>query len=255
MAQSSSTHAARILVVEDEPSIRQGLCDVLAFRGYSVQATDNGRDALRRALGACGRVATGAPAAPPTNARRARFTVEPFDLILLDVMLPELDGYSVCRALREDGEECPILMLTAKGSEEDVLEGFAAGADDYVTKPFSVRELLARVQVLLKRHNRVLEETFRAEPFDVLPDRGIVRKGETEIALTLLEIRVLRILTQNRGRIVSRRTLLREAWNLNHPEQIETRTVEVNIGKLRRKLGSDGSLHLETVRGQGYRWR
>ncbi len=228
MAQPGA--APRILVVEDESSIRQGLCDVLAFRGYAVEAAENGRDALTRG------------------------SADGIDLILLDIMLPELDGYSVCAQLREAGQQAPILMLTAKGAEEDVLRGFEAGADDYVTKPFSVRELLARVQVLLKRHTRARTEAFRAEPFEVDPSRGVASQGGEEVALTPREVGILRLLAEDPGRIISRRTLLREVWNMNNADQVETRTVDVHIAKLRKKLGAAGAAYLETVRGQGYRW-
>lgn len=228
---SSPERSARVLVVEDEASIRQGLADVLTFRGYRVEAVDSGPEALRRASGSA------------------------FDLVLLDVMLPELDGYSVCRRLREAGDQSPVLMLTAKGSEEDVLRGFEVGADDYVTKPFSVRELLARVQVLLRRHRRAEEEVFAAPPFEIHPDRGWACLGQERIELSPREVGILRLLAEDPGRIISRRTLLRQVWNMSAADAVETRTVDVHIAKLRRKLGSQGAQHLETARGQGYRWR
>ena len=219
-----------MLVVEDERAIRQGLMDVLTFRGYQVTAVDSGRVALEE------------------------MEASSFDLVVLDIMLPELDGYSVCRQLREDGRQCPVLMLTAKGSEEDILAGFEAGADDYVTKPFSVRELLARVQALLKRQRLAENDVFRAGPLEVRPDRGVASHGSQQIELSVREVRILRILTEDPGRIVSRRTLLREVWNMKNPDRVETRTVDVHVAKLRKKLGTHGAHLLETVRGQGYRW-
>jgi DNA-binding response OmpR family regulator len=219
----------RVLVVEDEPSIRVGLCDVLRFRGYAVESAEDGAAALACALD-----------------RR-------FDLIVLDLMLPKLDGFQVCARLREHGRELPILMLTAKGAEDDVLRGFEVGADDYVTKPFSVRELLARVQVLVKRSGRAPGECFQAGPFEIDPGRSVARCEQLEVQLTAREIRILRLLAAEPGRIVSRRALLRDGWDMNNAEQVETRTVDVHIAKLRKKLGKQADQLVETVRGQGYR--
>jgi two-component system response regulator RegX3 len=219
----------RVLVVEDELSIRQGLCDVLTFRGYRVDAAADGRSALEQV------------------ARQS------FDLILLDVMLPEVDGFAVCAAIRAEGREVPIVMLTAKGSEEDILRGFELGADDYVTKPFSVRQLLARVQALLKRAGRLATESFRVGPFEVQPEHALAKSTETSVELSAKEVQILRLLSEEPGRIVSRRTLLREVWEMNNVENVETRTVDMHIAKLRKKLGDDAATLIETVRGQGYR--
>jgi len=226
---SASAHAPHILVVEDEPSIRQGLLDVLVFRGYRTSAAVDGKQALRTA----------------TSAR--------FDLVLLDVMLPEVDGFTVCEELRRTQQELPILLLTAKNSEEDVLRGFEAGADDYVTKPFSVRQLLARVQALLKRSRKPGAEGFRVGPFEVNPEHALLKGEASEVELSQKEVEILRLLAEEPGRIVSRRVLLREVWGMHNAELVETRTVDVHIGKLRKKLGSHGVELLETVRGQGYR--
>jgi two-component system response regulator RegX3 len=227
--ERSAGRTPRVLVVEDEPSIQRGLCDVLAFRGFRVEAVDNGRRALELLTG------------------------EEFDLVLLDVMLPELDGFSVCRELRARGKQAPVLMLTAKGAEEDVLRGFESGVDDYVTKPFSVRELLARVHALLKRAGRLSTERFRAGPFEIHPEHGRARSEQLEIELSSKEIQILRLLAEEPGRIVGRRVLLREVWGMSNVENVETRTVDVHIAKLRKKLGSEGEDLVETVRGQGYR--
>jgi DNA-binding response OmpR family regulator len=229
--EKAAARPAHILVVEDEPSIRQGLCDVLTFRGYGVESAENGRDAL------------------------LEVEQSAFDLIVLDIMLPELDGLSVCESLRSAGREVPVLMLTAKGDEQDVLRGFEVGADDYVTKPFSVRELLARVQALLKRSSRVSADAFRAGPFEVLPERGCARTSQGEVELSAREVAILRLLASDPGRIISRRTLLRDVWGMSNAGAVETRTVDVHIAKLRKKLGPEGAHLLETVRGQGYRWR
>jgi DNA-binding response OmpR family regulator len=219
----------KVLVVEDEESIRRGLCDVLTFRGYQVSWQGDGPGALAAALGG------------------------DFALIVLDVMLPGLDGFSVCRALRQRGERAAVLMLTAKGAEEDVLDGFEAGADDYVTKPFSVREVLARVSALARRSGVRPSESFTFGALTVDPARSVARDAEGhDVELSAREVRMLALLVRDAGRIVSRSLLLREVWDVRDPERLETRTVDVHMAKLRKKLGREGAL-LETVRGQGYR--
>jgi DNA-binding response OmpR family regulator len=215
--------------VEDEPSIQRGLCDVLTFRGYRTLAVESGQRALEL------------------------LTTESFALVLLDVMLPELDGFSVCRELRARGNQVPVLMLTAKGGEDDVLRGFEAGADDYVSKPFSVRQLVARVQALLKRSGKLNDERFRFGPFEVDPERGRGSAAELEVELSPKEVHILRLLAEEPGRIVGRRALLREVWGMANVEAVETRTVYVHIAKLRKKLGRHGDALVQTVRGQGYR--
>ena len=175
-----------------------------------------------------------------------------FDLIVLDIMLPVLDGFSVCERLRAVGQQMPILMLTAKGDEDDVVRGFEAGANDYVIKPFGVRELTARLDALLRRSPRAPVEKFRIGPLEVDAVSGEARAGDDCFELTPREVLLLKLLALDRNRIVSRRTLLREAWDMTHADQVETRTVDVHIAKLRKKLGRYGEL-IETVRGQGYR--
>ena len=219
----------RVLVVEDEESIARGLCDVLSFRGYAVESVTDGLSALHTC------------------------STQRFDLLLLDVMLPELDGLRVCQELRERGVQLPIVMLTAKGSEDDIVRGFEAGADDYVTKPFSVRELLARVHARLARSSKAASETFHAGAFEIDPARSAARCDDTEVALTKREVMILKLLAEEPGRIVSRRVLLREAWEMNNSDQVETRTVDMHIAKLRKKLGKRAEGLVETVRGQGYR--
>jgi DNA-binding response OmpR family regulator len=153
--------------------------------------------------------------------------------------------------LRKQGNQLPIVMLTAKGSEDDILRGFELGADDYVTKPFSVRELLARVQAVRKRVQRNPSERFMVGPYAIEPARSMAFREGEEIELSAREVRILRLLSEDAGHIVSRRRLLREAWDMNNADQVETRTVDMHIAKLRKKIGGDGLI--ETVRGQGYR--
>ena len=223
----------RILVVEDEIAIQRGLCDVLAYHGYEPTGVDDGEAGLREGLSGS------------------------FDLVVLDVMLPSMSGFEVCEELRAVERELPILMLTARGSEEDVLRGFRAGADDYVTKPFSISELVARVEALLRRTTRRAEpprEAFDFGPFRVDPEqRSMARDGSSE-DLTQREVQLLSVLARERGRIVSRRALLAEVWELGCAERIETRTVDMHIAKLRRKLGGDGHALIATIRGEGYRF-
>jgi two-component system response regulator RegX3 len=221
-----------ILVVEDEPAIRTGLCDVLAYHGHAPDGVDSGEEGLRRALGT------------------------PYALVLLDVMLPGKSGFDVCRELRAARPAQAILMLTARGAEADVLEGFRCGADDYLTKPFSVAELVARVEALLRRTGAVAVDPspFAFGAWHVDPAaRSAVRDGVT-IALSSREVELLGLLARERGRIVSRRRLLTEVWRLEHADGIETRTVDVHVAKLRKKLGVDDRDPIETVRGEGYRF-
>lgn len=223
----------RILVVEDELAIQRGLCDVLAYRGYAPTGVANGEDGLREGL------AGG------------------FDLVLLDVMLPGRSGFDVCTALRSHDPRLPILMLTARGAEEDVLRGFRCGSDDYVTKPFSVAELMARVEALLRRSERgeprAVAEPFAFGDWQIDPERLAASNGGDPIELSRREIEILALLAGERGRIVSRRRLLSDVWGMGSPERIETRTVDMHIAKLRKKLGAEGPRLIETVRGEGYR--
>jgi len=221
-----------ILVVEDEEAIRRGVCDVMAFRGHLPTGVATGDEGLRQGM-------------------------DPrFELVILDVMLPGRSGFDVCIELRAARPQLPILMLTARGSEEDVLRGFACGSDDYVTKPFSVAELVARVEALLRRTGklarakpapfavgawRVDPETLRAE-----------REGES-VGLSRLEFDLLALLARESGRIVSRRMLLQEVWGYDTPERVETRTIDVHVANLRKRLGDEGRRRIETVRGEGYR--
>ena len=221
----------RILVVEDEESIRVGLCDLLVYHGYAPTAVSTGEEGLDRGLS------------------------EAFHLIVLDIMLPGLSGLDVCRRLRETVPRVPILMLTARGSEDDVVEGLQAGADDYVTKPFSLRELMARVEALLRRSGRLRREAeFAFGPWTVDVEGMRAVRGASSIALTRREVDLLALFLREAGRVVSRRTLLAEVWGLSNVDEIETRTVDVHIAKLRKKIDTPGRPSwIETVRGAGYR--
>ena len=223
---------AAILVVEDELAIQRGLCDVLAFHGYRPTGVGSGEEGLRE--GRSGQYA----------------------LVILDIMLPGMNGFDVCEQLRAELRRLPILMLTALGAEDDVLRGFRCGSDDYVTKPFGVSELLARVEALLRRSGRLAqpcEEAFEIGEWRIDAAERMARSGETATPLSRREVEMLALFAREKGRIVSRRTLLAEVWGFDAPERIETRTVDMHVAKLRKKLGEAREL-IETVRGEGYRF-
>ncbi len=222
--------AGRILVVEDEESIGQGLCDVLTFRGHDVTWAKDGLEARREGAASV------------------------FDLVLLDIMLPGVDGFTLCGEFRAAEMKAGIIMLTAKGSEEDILRGFAVGADDYVTKPFSLKLLLARVDAVLGRSLPDAEASFLVGTVAVDPAQARATTGAVSVELSARELALLRLFSIEAGRIVSRRVLLREVWEMQNPAALETRTVDVHIGKLRKKLSALGSDTIESVRGQGYRY-
>ncbi len=225
-----SKRKAQILVVEDEASIRGGLCDVLVYHGWQPTAVESGEEGLELGLR------------------------ELFDLVILDLMLPGLSGLDVCRKLRTRLPSLPILMLTAKGSEDDVVRGLRCGADDYVTKPFSVRELVARVEAQLRRSSQADDnERFEFGPWEIDAPGLNAHSSNQTIHLSQREVDLLRVFGQQAGRVVSRRTLLQQVWGLINVDEIETRTVDVHIAKLRKKLDVTGTRTIETVRGAGYR--
>ena len=222
----------RILIVEDEPAIRAGLVDVLVYHGYDVAEAADGSTGLEQAL-------TGA-----------------FDLVLLDVMLPGLDGFAICNRVREMNRDQPIIMLTAKTADEDIIQGLTLGADDYVAKPFSVAQLVLRIQAVLRRCQpdplEVIQlGALRIEPANL---RG-VRAGAADIAFTRREMDLLGYLAAHCERAVSRDELLSKVWGYGRHLELETRTVDIHIAKLRRKVEPDPASprFLTTVRGAGYR--
>jgi len=219
-----------ILVVEDEPSLCQLLVNNLGFEGYSVEAAGDG-----------------VPALASHGARRA-------DLIVLDLMLPQLDGFEVLRTLRERKDEVPVLLLTARGEEADRVKGLSLGADDYLVKPFSVLELMARVKAILRR-TRPLDRParLRSGPFRFNLPRLEARRDSRTLELTPREFRLLEILITHAGRTHSRKELLQLAWEPD--ARPSARTVDVHIANLRRKLGEElGAPWITTVGGEGYRW-
>ncbi len=236
---------SRVLVVEDEQHLAEGLRFNLEAEGYEVSVVDTGEAALKLLL-------------PPN---------QDFDLVVLDVMLPGKTGFEVVSEMRQAGQFVPTLILTARGHSGDVLEGFAAGADDYLTKPFDLMILIARIQGLLRRRewlHRAPRETAAAPQspgdvfrfgdvsvhFDLLQVRA---RGEV-FPLTLMEMNVLRYLIRHEGSPVSRKAMLEQVWGLH--EDTDTRAIDNFIVRLRRYIEADPTKpsHLLTVRGVGYRF-
>ena len=224
---------ARILVIEDDPSILLGLRMNLSGEGYSVETAEDGEAGLEKARAGA------------------------FDLVILDVMLPKKNGYEVMTELRAQQDRTPVLMLSARTAEVDKIMGLDVGADDYITKPFSVGELLARVRVALRRRARPVEvASTRAFRFgDVVADEDTreVRKSGELVDLTATEFDVLLALASVKGRILSRRQIMDAVWGEEHHGT--ERTVDNFIAQLRAKLESDPAdpRHIVTVRGVGYR--
>lgn len=232
----------RILVVEDEAHLAQGLLFNLQAEGHEAVVAADGEAAVDLLLKQS----------------------EPFDAVVLDVMLPGMDGFAVARAMRAAQNYTPVLMLTARGRPEDVLEGFAAGADDYLPKPFELSILLARLNGLLRRSRWLRpheaeqelptsdEYTFAGKTIDF----GLleVRAADKQVRLTMMEVELLRYLVRNPGRAISRSEILDKVWHLH--QDTDTRAIDNFIVRLRRYLEDDSvhPVHLQTVRGIGYRF-
>ncbi|MDH5738126.1 MAG: response regulator transcription factor [Gammaproteobacteria bacterium] len=229
----------RILIVEDEAAIRSGLVDVLIYHGYETDEAMDGYTGLRKALSGL------------------------YDLILLDVMLPQMDGFEVCRQIREADREQPVIMLTARSSDDDFVHGLRLGADDYVAKPFSVAQLVLRIEAVLRRSGggeNGLEKIYLEGPdgyrlkVDVA-NLSAKKSGAPTIAFTRREMDVISYLYVNHERPVPREELLTRVWGYARDLDLETRTVDIHIAKIRRKIEPDASkpILLITVRGAGYR--
>lgn len=224
----------RILIVEDEEPIRSGLIDVFLFHGYEVDSSCDGNDGLNKALRGS------------------------YDLLLLDVMLPGVDGYQICERVRAADSDQPIIMLTARSSDDDIIQGLTLGADDYVPKPFSITQLVLRVQAVLRRSRLSVElknhiKLGEEVTVDCLNLSGY--RGRKALAFTRREMEMLQYLQANSERPVSREELLNQVWGYARSIQLETRTVDIHIAKLRRKLEANPRQprFLITVRGAGYR--
>jgi len=230
-----SPAGVRILIIEDEIAIAEGLVDLCEFKGFSADHVQDGISGLDRAL-------KGA-----------------YDLVILDLMLPGMDGFTVCNRIREKDRELPIIILSAKTSEQDIIEGLSLGADDYISKPFSVETLFARIQAVLRRARKTIDPTdelvignLRVRFRDFVGSRGT-----EELQFTRKEIEILEYLWKFRDRAIPRHELLHEVWGYENAESVDTRTVDIHITKLRKKIEEDSSRPriLLTLRGEGYQLR
>jgi DNA-binding response OmpR family regulator len=225
----------KILVIEDEPGIAFGIESDLQTEGYEVAVVGDGVEAVRRAR------------------------AEAFDLILLDIMLPHKDGFEVCRELRHSGLKTPIILLTAKTHEAEKILGLDVGADDYVTKPFSPRELRARIRALLRRagaddSQQHAEDVFRFGPFELDMARFELRRNGRPLDTTTTELKLLAALVRNRGRVLTRDRLLDEVWGAGI--SVTDRVIDNHIVALRKKIEDEAAAprYLISVRGFGYRF-
>lgn len=222
----------RVLAVEDEPDMRRGLQDNLEFEGYETVVTANGLEGLRLAQ------------------------KETFDLIILDLMLPGMDGIEVCKRLKESGCKTPIIMLTARGTEDDKIEGFEAGADDYITKPFSLKELLMRVKAVLRRTKQEEDPVhdFAFGDIKLNFDEYTATKNGDMLDLSPREFEIMRLFVQHEGDTVTRELFLEKVWG--YTTVPATRTVDNHIAKLRQKIEDDpeNPKHIITLHRIGYKF-
>jgi two-component system OmpR family response regulator len=232
---TDSDRVPQVLVVDDEPNIRELVQVALKFHGCSVTTAATGRDALRQA-----------EAARP-------------DLIVLDVMLPDMDGFEVCRRLRAAGNEVPVIFLTARDTSSDTVTGLAIGGDDYVTKPFSVEALVARVRAVLRRASRSAPDAqgaggpLRGGDVELDEDRWTVHRAGIPVELSPTEFRLLAYLMRHEGRVLTRAQLLENVWGWDYAG--ESQIVETYVSYLRRKLDPLGPPLIHTQRGVGYSLR
>lgn len=233
----------RILIAEDDLNIRQGLSDLLSQEGYEIETVENGKIALES------------------------FKKQKPQFVILDIMMPEMDGYSVCREIRAVDNDIPIIFLSAKSEEIDRVIGLELGADDYISKPFGTREVVARIRAItrrvLKSSAPASSSTRAAEPktdsfffgsLEVLPNELRAKKGNDCIDLSLREIKVLQTLAKHQGEVVSRDLLFNECWGYDHMPN--SRTLDQHISKLRKLIEDDPSAPqlIKTVHGAGYRY-
>ncbi len=223
-----------MLIVEDDQDVGIGLQDFFDLKGYDVTLATDGEEAMQK------------------------MREQEFDIVLLDIMLPKKNGFDVLQESQELGVTAPVLMLTAKGEQEDILNGFGLGAEDYVTKPFNAEELAARVKAILHRTqppDKAPMNVYRIGNVEINFSTHQASRGDDEVNFTALEFDILRYLIQNRGRTVTRRQLLRDVWGIE--QEIITRTVDRHIASVRKKIETDPNEpeHIETVYGLGYRFK
>lgn len=224
----------KILIVEDEEAIRNGLIDVLLYHGFETDTAVEGHSGLDKALSG------------------------KYDLILLDVMLPGIDGFEICNQIRKKDREQAIIMLTAKSEDDDIIQGLQLGADDYISKPFSVAQLVLRIQAVLRRAHSVIDtENILQLDHQLQIDckNMTANKNNTSIKFTRREMDILQYLFAHSDRPVARDELLNKIWGYAKNLEMETRTVDIHIAKLRRKLEDNPAkpLYIVTIRGAGYK--
>lgn len=224
----------KILVVEDDAAIRQGVVDALGFAGYDVMEAGEGNEGMRMA------VRTG------------------YDLLLLDLVLPGPGGLEILAEVRTSKPTVPVIILTARGEERDRVKGLTLGADDYVVKPFSIKELLARIEAVMRRtpeRSVDLKKVPFPSGFADMSRHELIFKDGEKREMSEREMEIIRYLAGNAGRAISREELLRRVWRID-PDKIETRTIDMHIARLREKLNDDPSSPeiIKTVRGKGYMW-
>ena len=224
----------KVLIIEDDPAIRIALEDDFTAEGYHVDSADNGQDGLEKGL------------------------VPDYDVIVLDLMLPEINGFEVCKKIREQGIGTPIIMLTAKSQEVDKILGLEIGADDYITKPFSPRELQARINAVLRRSNNDFrknqDKKIKTGPFVLDIEQHELTKNGELIYLTIIEFSLFRYFMENQNRVLDRNAILDNVWGKE--VYVTQRTVDTHIVSLRKKIESDDDTHqwISAVRGIGYKF-
>ena len=232
---TQNTSSTNILIIEDEIAIAEGLVDLCELIGYRVKHVVDGESGLAEALSG------------------------QYGLVLLDLMLPGMDGFTVCDKIREKDKSLPIIILSAKNSDDDIINGLKFGADDYVPKPFSVPMLLARIEAVLRRSRQTMENEGKLVAGNLRVNfreyTGV--RGTEELAFTRKEIEILEYLWNNRDHAIPRSELLRKVWGYENAESVDTRTVDIHITKLRKKIEDDPAHPklLVTFRGEGYQMR
>ena len=232
---TENTSSTKILIIEDEIAIAEGLVDLCKMNGYGVKHCADGESGLAEALS------------------------NQYNLVLLDLMLPGMDGFTVCDKIREQDRSLPLIILSAKNADDDIINGLKFGADDYIPKPFSVPMLLARIDAVLRRSRQTMENEGKlvAGSLRVNFREYTGTRGTEELAFTRKEIEILEYLWNNRDHAVPRSELLRKVWGYENADSVDTRTVDIHITKLRKKIEDDPSHPklLVTFRGEGYQMR
>ncbi|MFC1853506.1 response regulator transcription factor [candidate division CSSED10-310 bacterium] len=225
----------KILIAEDDRNILEGLAEIFEGEGYKTVKATNGQEALRL------------------------FKVEKPDFVCLDIMMPGMSGYDICREIRTGGSDIPVIFISAKSEEIDKVLGLELGADDYIVKPFGVREVVARIRAVTRRYLAAKKpapsfESFRIADLEVFPDELRARRGAQSIELSLRDITILKILHRNKGKVVNRQTFFRQVWDLDHIPL--SRTLDQHISQLRKRIEIDPTRPaiISTIHGVGYRY-